>query len=288
MNLQDNMGWIPLFEAMLEDNWRMVVLLLDSGSDLSLTTVDGETAIHILVDQDDAPFAQRAILKFAQEGIDLEVCAKEGERTALARAASTNNVRMFKTLVKAGANVNTEIAEKKTVLDVLAMMSHFSKEQGVTRMLEIALRAGAYVDGLEPSFSSPLDAAVFTRNFPVAKMLVQANSSGRISRDFYFLTLTSFMTYATACRYDDIARFIFGDACSSGMNRDLQEKFYQLSLTEDATVLDQTIQLARPPVPLERLCRLAVRATLPKGPPFWSAVDKLPLPDQIKAFIILC
>ena len=288
-NSQDDTGWIPLFDAMIVSSWEMVELLLDNGSDLSLQTVQGETAVHILVEYDSRPLARRALARFVEEGIDLDICTEEEKRSALVEAANHNNWNLCETLLEAGADVNAEVGRsgKQTVLDTLCIISYFYIEKEISKAVETVLKAGALVDGINPSHSSPLDNALLSENFLVVKQLLQANSAGKLDRRVINNSRIALMHSAVQNGTKDMATFIFGDAYSSGPNQDLQQMIYDLSLTPEASVNDETIGLNRPPVSLYRLCRLAVRATLPKGPAFPCAVDQLPLAIHVKDFIAM-
>ena len=297
VNLQDDHDWIPLFHAMILSSWEMVELFLDNGTDLSLTNDDGERAFHMLAYSDDISLVDHALARFVQEGLDIGAPITIPPGSALSKAADQNKWDLFKKLLEAGCNVNVDICEMETVLDFMVSDAICNCE-AMERVI-IVLKAGAHVDGINPSYSSPLDTAVSIKdhdqngfalsykNIVAVQHLLQANSSGKLQRLGLNDRRIDFMRLAVQKGVKDMATFIFGDACSSGPNQDLQQTIYDLSLTPEASVDGETIGLDRPPVSLYRLCRLAVRATLPKGLAFPSAVDQLPLAIHVKDFIAL-
>ena len=186
--------------------------------------------------------------------------------------------------------------EGLTVLDQVAeTCSNNPKEpkceEIMTTMGKMLIKAGANVDGGSGFEISPLMAAIATRKCLLVRELLQANCGPKVVRKgtiiYNYLdrdrVIGNFMGASFYSHIMDCAAFLFLDCCSTPEYQDIQELFVQYFESEKESLAEQGIH--PPPVSLARLCRVVIRASLPRGRTFQGAVDQLPLPENIKDFI---
>ena len=301
-NVKDEEGCIPLFLALYEKSWEMVEVLL-AVSDISLTDDKGQTALHLVVDQYQHPLCPKALIRLIKMGADVNAQTFDGHATPVVLSSGYHDWDVMELLIKAGADVNLPAYGCHTVLNKVAGLSDGDEGPASPKerahLIDVLIRAGADVDGSihpEPTpltdDRTPLTDAIFSRNCPIVRQLLQANCRGKVSRMESCVALlhhtyrdtkfTNFMQRSIKEDCVDCATFVFGEACRDS---NLRKLFLTLSLLPQASVNGETIGLCRPPYSLFRLCRIAVRSSLPKGPTFLDAVDQLPLPFHVKDFI---
>ena len=199
---------------------------------------------------------------------------------------------LLELLIPAGCDPNKIGMNGETILNKM-MKSGFRcrtsltivpKEKRQTRecLCQMLIEAGADVDLPNTSGTTPLESAV-THGYTIgARQLLQANCDVNVTSNVGGKA-AQFMAEAVKENAEDCAMFILGDGC--GFTD--QQFFLDLSHQPEAMVGGKTVGLSTPPTSLFRLCRLAIRATLPKGPSFLTAVEELPLPVRIRDFVAL-
>ena len=316
-NIQDNQGWTALHYALSYGDWELTELYLPV-TDVSLKTNRGETALHILLDNwdewagdENRKKALVGILQQRSDSFDLEAHNKKSY-TALGLAMRNGSFRAIRTLVAAGCSVNSKNYKERTPLHLAIRYSDHDEDKYFRKAICPALiQDGADVDAVCSDGHTPLMEFMDYPDFKIMRQLLQANSSGRVTlKDLQDNEICRLMRKAILNGATDCAEFMFQDSCSLNEDQDLQQRFIDLSMRPESRVnqedfgetetiglygllreqeiLDATsLDLSPPPLSLYRLCRLAMRASLPKGPAFLKAVDQLPVASLVRDFIAL-
>ena len=286
-NKVDDMGFTPLSGALLSSCHVETVKLLIRHTDLTLRHPEsGGSAAHSILFGSN-PRAAYYLTRLLKRGLDKEaVCVCSG--TVLHKVAMTFNLKCLQICIDAGCNLNAENRKGQTPLNELftdAKLPFNSTSlyaKGRTGSCEMLINAGADVDIPDQQGTTPLEWAVLNKDLVGVRQLLQANCRVNITKDS--CVASGFMAAAVSSGDEDCATFIFGDSCSTAD----QQFFYDLSHTPSAKVERESIGLSKPPLPLSRLSRLVVRASLPrKGPAFLKDVDQLPFPRRLRDFVAL-
>ena len=316
-NIQDNQGWTALHYALSYGDWELTELYLPV-TDVSLKTNRGETALHILLDNwdewtgdENRKKALVGILQQRSDSFDLEAHNKKSY-TALGLAMRNGSFRAIRTLVAAGCSVNSKNYKDRTPLHLAIRYSDHDEDKYFRKAICPALiQDGADVNAVCSDGHTPLMEFMDYPDFHIILQLLQANSSGRVTlKDLKDDKICHFMREAILNGATDCAEFMFQDSCSLKEDQDLQQRFIDLSLKPESRVNQEdfgetetiglygllceqeildamSLDLSPPPLSLYRLCRLVIRASLPKGPAFLTAVDQLPLASLVRDFIAL-
>ena len=285
-NLQNVFGSVPLFFALAGQSWETAEVLLKS-SDLTVKTKSGRNALHNVIQWYDQPLGPRALEFLIKAGVDLE--SRYGNHTALTAAVSMGSVNALQVLIDAGSNinassnVNASCTRRRSSLAIASgtrICDSTTPElaEGRAQALRMLIDAGANVDGDPNADRTPLESALYSCNLVAVRGLLQSNCSGRISKAKNNYSIVFFMHNALSENARDCASFILSDSCCT----EDQHMYYGLS-----PFYTEEIGLCVPPISLARMCRLVFRSRLPKGRMFLSAVDRLPLPPQLRNFIAL-
>ena len=134
----------PLADAAEQRNKTLVRTLLDGGADVNAAQVDGMTALHWAVYNDDAETAALLVRKGANAN-----AANRYAVPPLSLACTNGNAEIVKLLLEAGANANTSVQGGETVLmtaaragsvdAVKALLAHGANPNARERMDQTAL-----------------------------------------------------------------------------------------------------------------------------------------------------
>jgi len=134
-DVQDGAGWTCLMmAASLKDGDDLVQLLLAKGADPSMTTNNGQTALHFA--------ASKSNLDIAKKLLDNKASAKVKDKRGqlpLHRAAAIGNVPMLKLLLDHNSPVNATDIDGCTAL-------HHAIAEGHGDTALVLLKAGAVTD----------------------------------------------------------------------------------------------------------------------------------------------
>ena len=278
-NIRDWVGNPPLYTALQHGDSIELVKLLIKHTDLGKTNEKGESALHAIFqgrfNGPDTKAAQYLSL-LLKEGLDVEARCDHGDNVITA-ATFANALKSIEVCIKAGCKLDVYTYDSETILTSLLRV-----QEKPIYLIEMSIKAGADVNFNTRYGKTPLQIAVNSVNVAGAWLLLQANCSEKITRKVD--KARQFMVQAIKEDAQSCAVFIFGDFCQTTED---QRLFFDLSQTKEAMVNGDGVGLTRPPLSLARLCRLAVRATLPSGAAFPPAVDKLPLPTYTKDYIAL-
>ena len=304
-NAEDAHGCTPLFNALGGDDLDAIAMLLPH-SDLSLRTNQGETALHIIVTQCPHEFAQKAAEMVIGHGVNLN--ARDNRmQTVLGLTCFWFQQETMKVLLAAGCDVNILGPSGENVLNNVATAvssaGHKGEQEMAAEMGRLLIEAGIDLNGGDVD---PLISCIFHSNFGLLKALLQANCETKGLRHDAMIEadwdlhdgLQDFLSDAFEEHYMHITSFLYLDCCCDPEDQNIQEMFFvfcgdkeeQQFLSdfcgdhEEALTYDG-IDLDRPPLSLTRLCRVALRSSLPRGRSFQSAVDQLPLPSLLKDFV---
>jgi uncharacterized protein len=106
---------VPLIDAAQANQHAAAMALIDGGADVKARDVDGTTALHWAVHNDDTALAERLL----RGGADV-AAANDYAATPMQEAAIAPDPAMIKLLLKAGANVDSPNPEGQTALMVVA------------------------------------------------------------------------------------------------------------------------------------------------------------------------
>ena len=287
-NEWDILDCSPLYLAFSAKSWEMVELLLPH-SDLNLMDHDGHNALHYVLKNCHEPLAERCLSKLMELGVDLNARTRREGHTPLDLAANYLHAggEFFFTLLKAGCDLEAKTKQGETVLHVVAWNKGGETPTMAAEMMETLIKAGADIDCVSDHGRTPLMDAVRSASPRMVRLLLQANCSCKMTKFPDDRQVVKFMRQTILDESEDCATFLFGDSWSLPEDQDLREHYYNLSLTPGASDLGDTIELSRPPTSLYRLCRLALRALLPKGLAFLRAVEELPLAPHVRDFVAL-
>ena len=304
-NIRDWTGDPPLFTALRKGSIGIVKLLI-KPDDLSKKIENGEGVIDALFDyrtfEGHDTRAAECLSLLLEEGLDIETLCVRG-KTVIAAAAYARAYESVEVCIKAGSKLDVYTFSNETILtsllrDCNSKVKKSPIQKKLIYLIEMMIKAGADVNfqssetphevticrgtvaGACPE--TPLQVAISRGTVAGAWLLLQANCSEKITRRDR--GARKFMEQAIREEAHYCAVFMFGDFCQTTED---QQVFFDLSQKKKAMVNAKLVGLIQPPLSLARLCRLAVRATLPSGAAFSPAVDKLPLPTNVKDYVAL-
>ena len=291
----DNYGWTPLFYAIRGHNWEDVEMLLPI-SDLSFTSNLGETPLHVAVKYGKGQRPETLLKHLIENGVNIDARAA-GCFSALAIACHHCDLEAVKALTQAGCDVTTPDIKGKTVLNQvtearLVSPNKLRPEETTAEIVRLLIEAGADVEGGNPGLT-PVMTAMASSQCLVVRELLGANCSTKmlprgvvIAKDLpRNKAIYNFMKASYKGDCVDCASYLLADCCTAPKNREVQGLFYHILRQVNESLAKQGI--LQPPVSLARLCRVVVRASLPRGREFQRALDQLPLPRPIKDFVML-
>ena len=187
-----------LADAAEQRNGALVRTLLGAGADVNAAQVDGMTALHWAIYNDDAETAQLLVRSRA----NVNATNRYGV-APLFLAATNGNARVVTLLLDAGANVNASLPGGETVLmtaaragspdAVKALLAHgadpnarerreqtalmWAAAEGHTAVVRALIEAGAAVNATLPSGFTPLFFAVREGRIDVARALLAAGAN---------------------------------------------------------------------------------------------------------------
>ena len=280
--VEDLEGCTPLMLALFRENIKMVeVLAKHIGQDMECPTRSDVQGFFYFFPTN------------ANSAQHLEILLDNGlDKKDICLADLYGLYELLEVLIQAGCDPNKIGRRGEAILNHM-MQKGFRcgaseplvpEEELPTRdsLCQMLIEAGADVDLPNTSGVTPLETAVIHSNTTGARQLLQANCDINVTSNVGGKA-AEFMAEAVKENAKDCATFILGNGCGS---KD-QQFFMDLSHQPEAMVGGKTVGLSTPPTSLFRLCRLAIRATLPKGPSFLTAVEELPLPVRIRDFVAL-
>ena len=285
-DLQDSDESTPLLHAFYGNDLDMAELLIPR-SDLSLSSYEGLTPVQFVLQNSDEPHAPNSFMRLIEAGADVNARTEMEGQTPMELAIdwpTHQGTFYLEALIEAGCDLNAKTKGGETMVHVVAGISETSI---AAEMMEKLIIAGLDVDSISPYERTPLMNSIKAFNPLVSRLLLQVNCSCKLKMFSNDSQVASFMCNATYEDCQDCATFLFGDCLSSPEDQDLQKYYYNLSLTPRALEDGESIGLSPPPTSLYRLCRLALRASLPKGLAFLPAVQKLELPHHVRDFVSL-
>jgi ankyrin repeat protein len=128
---------VPLIDAAAANQHAAAVAAIDAGADVKARDVDGTTALHWAVHNDDVALVARLL----HDGADVAATNDYGS-SPLQEAAVAADPAIIKLLLKAGANVDSPNAEGQTVLMVVA-------RTGNVESAKLLLSHGAKINAIE-------------------------------------------------------------------------------------------------------------------------------------------
>ena len=301
-NTQDKEGWTPILHAIKAGNWEMVETLFPF-TDLSLKTNKQETPLHIIA-KNKGEHTKKALMKFIGGGIDLEARTNR-KYTALGLVTKMADPGLVELMLNAGCNIHTKNCHKRTVLHMAAgVVDGTRKPENMSKICKILIDAGADVNARSDLNLTPINDTTHSCNFLVVRQLLQVNAEVCLFPGFPKSRYSNFMRESILQNAKDCAAYVLQDSlCFSweyvapqgavDLPEDMitQDALSELSSEPEAMVYHEekedyeTVGLSPLPISLYRMCRVAVRATLPSGPTFPDAVDQLPLAQHVKDFI---
>ena len=295
INAVDEEGWIPIFHAMAKYKWATVEFLLPD-SDTSVMSKRRETALHIAIGYRyfDLQRPKGILEKLIEKGASLNECSRF--YSPLSLSCMFADLDATKALIEAGCDVDISDYENRKILNEVAEMRFHDAEMPhihelMTNMAEVLIEAGADVDGADSVDRTPLMEAVIACNYSMVKLFLQANCNMEMLDEDCDLCQTLerddiFKEFLRDSKgYTDCVTYIMVDACCAEDDQEIQKLYFQCFQENEELVDDLGVQLEHPPISLFRLCRVAVRASLPTGRAFHKAVEQLPLPPLVKDFV---
>ena len=301
-NTPDKQGWTPILHAIKAGNWEMVETLFPF-TDLSLKTNKQETPLHIIA-KNEGEHTKKALKKFIEGGVDLEARTNR-KYTALGMVTTIADPELVELLLNAGCNIHTRNSYGRTVLHMAAgVVGGTRKPENMSKICKFLIDAGADVNARCHFNLTPMNDTTHSCNFLVVRQLLQVNAEICLFPGFPKSRYSNFMRESILQNAKDCATYVLQDSlCFSweyvvpqravNLLKDMitQDALSELSSEPEAMVYHEekedyeTVGLSPLPISLYRMCRVAVRATLPSGPTFPDAVDQLPLAKHVKDFI---
>ena len=300
-NAQDKRGWTPILHAIKAGNWEMVETLFPF-TDLSLKTNKQETPLHIIA-KNEGEHTKKALKKFIEGGVDLEARTNR-KHTALCLVTYIGDPELVELLLNAGCNIHSRNSHERTALHIAAGIDGTRKPENMSKICKILIDAGADVNARSDLNLTPINDTTHSCNFLVVRQLLQVNAEVCLFPGFPKSRYSNFMRESILQNAKDCATYVLQDSlCFSwkyvapqravNLLKDMitQDALSELSSEPEAMVYHEekedyeTVGLSPLPISLYRMCRVAVRATLPSGPTFPDAVDQLPLAKHVKDFI---
>ena len=193
-------------------------------------------------------------------------------------------------LIKVGCDVNALFTDGLNILMEIPQTvgNDVKARKDMVTLMQMVIEAGASVDW-DSSKNNPLTAALAHGNPALLRELLLVNCPTKMVRKGTLLSdladrddaIWHMTSWTTNKPEFDFVEYLFLDCCCSPEDKDIQELFY------DACNCNCREFGERPPLSLVRLCRVALRSSLPRGRSFQSAVDQLPLPSLLKDFVAL-
>ena len=121
INIKDENGLTALHKSAIEGNNKLAKYLLDKGANLDLQDNDGWTALHYSIYKDPNPKVDttgqfKVFVNLILKGANVNIQNKDGY-TPLMFASMKKNLKVVKSLLKAGADDSLANMEGKTVYD---------------------------------------------------------------------------------------------------------------------------------------------------------------------------
>ena len=299
-NAQDVHGWTPLFYALAEHELDIVDTLLRK-SDLSLRTNKRETALHVVLDYGVYGRASEVLEPLIEGGVDVNACNAD-LNTALKESICSFDLESMEILMNAGCDIN--ISTGGIGGNLLSHVAWYPLSYGLTKrpyqlgimteMGRMLIEAGVDVDGENSVRFNPLVYSVYTEKCGLVRELLQANCETKRFREDVRTeggtlksgeVLNEKLTNAYEEHYMHFASFLYVDCCCAPEDQHIQQIFFDFCGDHEESLRKEGIDLDRPPLSLTRLCRVALRSSLPRGRSFQSAVDQLPLPSLLRDFV---
>jgi len=157
----------PLHYAAISGQLEVIERLLAAGARADALTSDGEAPLNIAIRYGHL----KAIRFLIRHGAKLKMDPKTKHYPPLCTAASAKQLKIFRELLKAGADVNALNPLNQAPLNCAAMAP---EELAIPMIMEL-LRAGAKIDKVEDKIGGAgICHAVFLQNYKVVKLLARA------------------------------------------------------------------------------------------------------------------
>ena len=174
VNSHKCVGWTPLALAVKRNNFAIIKLLLEAGSDPNICDSDGYAPIHHAIEHGDIALVR---LLFDESTIKLDVNVHKCVRcTPLSLAVKTKNFAIVKLLLDAKADPNM------CDIDGYAPIHHALKHGDIALVRLLLNESATKVDvNIQASDGcTPLVLAVKTKNIAIVKLLLEAKSNPNI------------------------------------------------------------------------------------------------------------
>lgn len=184
VNLRNNYGASPFFQAAINVNPEVIEALLDAGADPNESFADGQTAIMVIARTNKLD-AARVLL---DKGADVNKAELFRGQTALMWAAAQKQPEMLKLLLDHGADPNARsnlnnwerqvTAEPRMKFMPVGGLTPllFAAREGCTLCVEYLIAAGANIQMSDPENISPLIMACLNANWDSARLLLEAGA----------------------------------------------------------------------------------------------------------------
>lgn len=184
VNLRNNYGASPFFQAAITGNPEIIAALLNVGADPNESFTDGQTAIMVIARTNNLD-AARVLL---EKGADVNKAEQFRGQTALMWAAAQQQPEMLKLLLDHGADPNARsnlnnwqrqvTAEPRMKFMPVGGLTPllFAAREGCTLCVEHLLAAGANIQMSDPENISPLIMACLNANWDSARLLLEAGA----------------------------------------------------------------------------------------------------------------
>ena len=159
VNIQDDNGKTALHYAFNSGNLELIQFLLDKGATIDLQDEKAKTALHYA-----ARYGNLEMVKFLlQKGANVD-SRNYKKQTPLHYAASYGNLEMVKLLVKDNTNINIQDKLQSTPL-------HAAVISGQEKIVEFLLNKDADVNHMNKEGMTPWHHAILSENFNIMNLL---------------------------------------------------------------------------------------------------------------------
>jgi ankyrin repeat protein len=175
LNVLDRREQTPLINAILQEDIKSALILIESEANLEIKTSFGDTVLMLAICNNLVEVCRALIAKLIQSNVNTQIYLDQknnANQTALSLALTLGNIEIVKMLINANANVNQKFSLGETVL-----MSALSSPNVTIEMIKFLVDAKVNLDEKNDYGETALLRAVAHSNAEIINFLIQAHAN---------------------------------------------------------------------------------------------------------------